>query len=481
MIKIKIVYLSFAFFLSIYMNSQNKNEELDSILITTPKIMFDNGNSRENIIEWNLRMLSNAKVTNYDKGIILAHINIATQYYNLGKQDCSIKELNLAKNLADEISADDETYAVLYQEFSQVYYTLGLFESSLEYNSKSIYYIKKSGLGKGYRKILLDYCYKTRGANFIAIKSDSSKVYFYKALSINQTPLNSVYLANYYIEKQRFDSAYKYLDKVDEMKDFKSLSDYGLAVYYRAWGTYFLRQFDMKNAIIFFEKSLANSKSGRNRKHLVGLYTDLATSYHHVGDLKNERRILNNLKVFNGVHEKVQGTSIELVIAELKRKKIEEEGKKNKIIILISIVGFVLIFLMAFIIYFNNKRKSRMLFQKNIIIEKQKIIKQELQSKLLDGADDIYKSAKDRDPNFYNKFQKFYPKFHHNLLDLNPKLISSELIILAYIFLGFETKEIADLLFLSPRTIQNRKYMIRRKLNIPSNNDMTLWIKSINK
>ncbi|SEF61547.1 regulatory protein, luxR family [Halpernia humi] len=100
------------------------------------------------------------------------------------------------------------------------------------------------------------------------------------------------------------------------------------------------------------------------------------------------------------------------------------------------------------------------------------------ESMKMEDIDILYTSAKSRDPNFYNKFQNFYPNFFKNLTKLNADLQKNELHILAFIYLNFETKEIAEILFLSPKTIQNKKYNIRKKLNIKSKEDIYIWLKT---
>ena len=86
--------------------------------------------------------------------------------------------------------------------------------------------------------------------------------------------------------------------------------------------------------------------------------------------------------------------------------------------------------------------------------------------------------AKKNDPNFYTRFSEVYPYFQDKLLSINLNLQTSELILLAYIYLNFETKEIADYIFKSSKTIQNRKHLLRKKLNIPTHQDFHIWLKS---
>ncbi|WP_414844158.1 helix-turn-helix transcriptional regulator [Chryseobacterium sp. IT-36CA2] len=72
-----------------------------------------------------------------------------------------------------------------------------------------------------------------------------------------------------------------------------------------------------------------------------------------------------------------------------------------------------------------------------------------------------------------------YPNVCAAILKINPRLISSELKFCALLFLNFSTKDIAEYTFTSPKTVQNRKNGIRKKLNIPSDTDLYLWFKNL--
>ncbi|WP_396022226.1 helix-turn-helix transcriptional regulator [Chryseobacterium suipulveris] len=56
-------------------------------------------------------------------------------------------------------------------------------------------------------------------------------------------------------------------------------------------------------------------------------------------------------------------------------------------------------------------------------------------------------------------------------MQLDPKLSISELQFCALLKLNFASKEIANNTFTSIRTVQNKKYRIRSKLNIPNETD----------
>ncbi|MBN9337366.1 MAG: hypothetical protein J0I88_05890, partial [Chryseobacterium sp.] len=69
-----------------------------------------------------------------------------------------------------------------------------------------------------------------------------------------------------------------------------------------------------------------------------------------------------------------------------------------------------------------------------------------------------------------------YPDFCNKLQMTYPDLLNSELAFCAYLKLNFSTKEIATYTFTAIKSVQNRKNRIRKRLNIPSEEDIYIWI-----
>jgi hypothetical protein len=77
--------------------------------------------------------------------------------------------------------------------------------------------------------------------------------------------------------------------------------------------------------------------------------------------------------------------------------------------------------------------------------------------------------------NFIIKFKEYYPVFTRKTELLIPNIVISEFEVIALLKLNFTTKEIARATNSSVRSIESKKYRIRKKLQIPSNMDMSLY------
>jgi hypothetical protein len=92
---------------------------------------------------------------------------------------------------------------------------------------------------------------------------------------------------------------------------------------------------------------------------------------------------------------------------------------------------------------------------------------------------EIVQLAVDNNPAFLVKFNQFDPEFSKKLLDIAPNLIATEIEFCVLLRLNFETKEIARYTNTSVRAVEGKKYRIRRKLGIPSDQDINIWMTAV--
>lgn len=92
---------------------------------------------------------------------------------------------------------------------------------------------------------------------------------------------------------------------------------------------------------------------------------------------------------------------------------------------------------------------------------------------------EIVKLAIANNPAFMIKFNEFDPDFCKKILQKAPHLVATETEFCVMARLNFETKEIARYTKSSVRAVESKKYRIRKKLEIPSDQDFNIWIANI--
>lgn len=83
-----------------------------------------------------------------------------------------------------------------------------------------------------------------------------------------------------------------------------------------------------------------------------------------------------------------------------------------------------------------------------------------------DEIDEIYKLAETNSSLYFDKFCILFPNFKNILVNINPELNFSELHFCSLIKLNFDTKKIAQILNLTVRAVESKKYRLKRKLDL---------------
>jgi hypothetical protein len=81
--------------------------------------------------------------------------------------------------------------------------------------------------------------------------------------------------------------------------------------------------------------------------------------------------------------------------------------------------------------------------------------------------------------NFIVLFEEYYPIFTKKIKDLIPNVVVSEFEVIALLKLNLSTKEIARITNSTVRSIESKKYRIRKKMNIPSDMDMSIFFSEL--
>lgn len=154
--------------------------------------------------------------------------------------------------------------------------------------------------------------------------------------------------------------------------------------------------------------------------------------------------------------------------------KTESDWQKSYLPLLIALSIFVLT---VSGVYAQRIIKLLQIKKRNLKKETEEL-KTSVHNKLLQ---EVIELAKKNDSSFLMKFKELYPDFINSLLIINPDLENSELAFCAMLKLGFSSKEIADYTFVQHRSVQQKKYRIRKRLGIPGEEDIYVFFDNLGK
>ena len=304
-------------------------------------------------------------------------------------------------------------------------------------------------------------------------KNNMLHTLYYINLSNSKTKENNIIsqllfeTSNSYINNNNIDSAEYYFNKAKESiiihdKTIKLDSLHTLSSLYCIKKEY---KRAIENLDILY-KNLNKTSSLALKLHVLDLYCESYKS------LNNETKYLYYLTLYQDIEKQIEEKhDPELVSQLLVDENLKQKDSSTKKIITI-IIFISLVILTSVAIYFFFVRKKYKKDKENINSEIQKV-KENASKELVDLA------YGDNSIAFYNRFKEIYPNLIPNLEKQYPQLTEQDKIFCTYLYLGFSTKEIASIENISIRTVDSRKYRLRKKCLLDSNEDLYEWIKNL--
>lgn len=285
------------------------------------------------------------------------------------------------------------------------------------------------------------------GLKFLSVDLDSAAYYFKKSLAIQE--------------------------KI-EAKNFNVGNYTGLGEVYN-------RKKEHEKAVVFLKKAEELNEKVQDGFYMTSIYELLQDSYKKLGNEKEyekyKLRYLENLKIEN--EEKLSG--VKTFVDEVKAQSEEAIKENRNKTFLIIFIGIVALSLLIFIFYtlrkISKKKKEKSIIELQLVEKEKKI--ENLENKISDLHSEVIELAQQNSPQFYSRFLDLYPEFEKNILELNPKISMSEIQFCALLKLNFSSKDIANYTFTSIRTVQNKKYRIRNKFNIPKEVDTYVFFNKL--
>ncbi|WP_166925566.1 tetratricopeptide repeat protein [Flavobacterium poyangense] len=443
-----------------------------------------------------------SKSINYKYGVLKSQVFKAAWYLNFNNDVKSC--LRIIKKIEPEVldSEDFEVISFLKVTKAISYLRLSFKEdANKEFNLALLYADKIQNSARRHNRKGIIYIYI--GSDYLSLKPDKSKEKSYqlalenlrkgyKEMSFLKNGNHSEKIAfanscralgDYYTRTKQFDSAQFYINK--SLKIVTALDDKAeISLFLIIRGYLHLKMENYKEAIKDFEASNDLIKTTKAREDLLEEnYDNLAFAYEKLGDSENQSKYLKKYKKISDslsienvkdVNQAVVNISDDIKSKHKKEKSTLETGIIITIVLIIVLILIVLVFSKR---YKSEKRSKEEL--KILLDEKMKMLNS-LSAKFSPEDEkelaNVVSLAISKDASYLFKFNELFPKFSENLLKVSPSLKSSDLAICSYMKLNFDTKEIARYGGDSVRSVESKKYRLRKKFNLTSTDDINIFM-----
>ncbi|MBL1220605.1 hypothetical protein JET18_07130 [Chryseobacterium sp. L7] len=435
----------------------------------------------DDMITLNLSILEDSKHINYAKGRLAAYYNLALAFslqyrYNKSNHYLKMMEPEFKKaNDEDQEIAMNILYSINYRGIK-------MYDEALKKLKKNLVLandLKTDSVKYSIRSMLLVQIAK----NYIEKKDyDSASYYSKRVIEEVKKPkkmdpgLNTslkvtlLLLAEAKLNQNKIDSAEFYVKSAQSVPIQFGSNEFTT---FKLLGQIHGAKKEYDSAVANYKKAIELAAKAKNSRKLLELYGLISGIYEQTGQADEEKKyeltynkLNDSLKI---IDEENLNDTVDLLVEE-KQKPLED---KNNLLLYIILAGAAGTAIITFFVYRKIKNKNKILN-----VKEQET--QELNQKLGLAFEEVTQLAKNNDPEFLTRFQEVYPEFFPKLLKIEPQLLSTELKFCALLFLNFSTKDIAAYTFVQPQSIQTRKNRLRKKLNIPSDEDIYLWMKNIN-
>jgi len=465
-------------------------KEIDRLLVLSQK--YSNINNQKSL-DYAKEASAIAEKINNSKRKAYSYIFIAKRLVFLSKPKESLQYVE--KSIDEDYTDDDVLLQAMIKEVQTYNYSDLGFDSEALKESYNILKLLKYNNTKSALLLKFNAIESIAHYHYVNQKYNTALEYIEKArqLSKNKSVFEEninneladlySFKGNVFLYADKNDSAFFYIKKsIELIKKEPQVAKYAQ---YSAMGDYYYKIESRRTAINYYLKALKDMQSHGiyDDVYQADIYNRIGYQYYFQGDIENSNKYKQKYFLETTLSLDRNNKSVETATNLIKKEKEKEiaDLQKRKTTIIFSFVILLFVLLLIGILRYKllKNKKRRLIYEKEIQINQKEKETQELEQKLNYSFDEIIKLAKENHPNFYTRFQEVYSDFQKKVLAINPNLKNSELVLLAYIYLNFETKEIADYLFKSPKTIQNRKHNLRKKLQISSSEDIYVWLKTL--
>lgn len=463
--------------------------EIDSLLQLSKE--YRNQLQIEPAIETAYLALSKSTENEYSQGKTQAYLNLAQSIINIGDYERSLRYLSFAENEAYS-TKNPTTQFEISKTRGEIFSNMRLEQQSIREFQKCILLIKKYN-DKLQRNLDLSISYENLAEVYTKIsKPDSAFYYINKNKEVLESMdesyiyrnLVSLYsaLGEWYINNGEFETGNSYLDKALLCAEKYQYPYLSRTFMYK--GDMYAKREMQDSALFFYLKALHNLDKTKIKEEFIPAYYKLYAIHKDAGaiDSANFYRVKYNIieSELSQAREKSLRETLAFFLKE--QKKEQQHHFRNSLkYIVISLLLFVSLNIIGWIIFRKKMAKKKILLETKLnntikAYEKKDKVSHILEKKINESFNEVITLAKNNDPSFLKRFQEVYPEHTQHLLDKHPNLTNSELIVCAYLYLNFSTKDIANFLCVEHRSVQTKKSRLRKKLNLPASTNIEKYL-----
>ncbi len=241
----------------------------------------------------------------------------------------------------------------------------------------------------------------------------------------------------------------------------------GKMYYYKTKGHIKANEKKPNEALMFYTKVLDVANQLKARRNLRDIYPMLNSSYDDLKEFKIGSHYLLKYKMTNDTINNEKRLAAE-VIAKKEKDIIEQQNSKS---LKQSLIILSILLIVAFFIVRHYWRKYSSI-ERLEEFQKQKNPYADLDIVSPEDLEQLVNLSKTDENSFYLKFAECYPKLYHQLIEFQPKLSDSEIKFCAYLSMKYTVKEISIYSNTTIKSVESRKYRLKKKLNIDGNENL---------
>lgn len=476
--------------------------DIDSLLTQT-YYLNQVENNKGGAIDIAFKAIRSSKEISYERGEVMGLYTVAVVLADIHQYEKSIEYLDLAQKHTIYLRNNpDIAFNLLMLEATNNYEMGFSGLATAGYQQAKDVILKESDNGKKMYYLMIHHMKASLGCNDTDILYGNYK----KALEINQQwkvlfpdkkmLKEDVYakraeicenIGSIHLERGDLDSArFYYLKVLEAGNEIQSIFIKAFA--YGDLGKLAEREGELNKALTYLDGSEKLLLSSGLHSNLMLIYSIKRSIYEKLGDTQKEGDNMRSYQTLSDGLDRVKNKGRDKTILKLVDEKEAELqqlqlSKNRNVFIFCTFSSLTLAIGYTIFIKYKKRKELQLTHQQEYLdrieleIKEREQEAEKMRQKLNENFKDLITMAKNNDPQFWSNFVEVHPNFTQSLLANSTGLKVSELTFCAYLYLGFSTKEIAEYTYKAQRTVENNRYNLRKKFNIPSNDDLSIWIR----